>query len=139
MTKIFAFSYLALLLSRKNLAEICSLPDDILHQRARMLSCSAFSELNGNGNGDGKRRAPGYYSVKEKNRSFDRGSGYEPARLSISDFNYFSPHFYRTERSSHCRTRVTDKTYETSPSLAQTSIRTVRGLRQMKKLFCTHR
>lgn len=31
-----------------------------------MLSRSAFSALNGDGNGDGRRRAPGYYSAKEK-------------------------------------------------------------------------
>lgn len=122
MTKISAFSYLALLLSHKNFAEICSLPDDILHQRAHMLPCSAFFALNGDGNGDERRRALGYYSEEKKNRSFDRGLGYEPARLSISDLDYFSPRFYRTERSSSCRTCVTDKTYETSPFLAWTSI-----------------
>lgn len=50
------------------------------------------------------------------------------ARLSISDLDYFSPRFYRTERSSSCRTRVTDKTHETSSSLARTSIERGTGI-----------
>lgn len=103
---------------------------------ARMLSCSAFFVLNGDGNGDGRDGTTRYYSAK--NRSFDRRLGYESTRLPISDFDNFSPHFYRM-RSSSCRTRATGRTYETSPSLAQTSIKECEILRQMKKLFCIHK
>lgn len=88
----------------------------------------AFFVLNGDGYDDGSRRIGILLGEEKKNqRVFDKGLGYKPARLSISDFDNFSPRFYRTGRSSSCWTRVTGKDFRNF------------GSRQMKKLFYIHR
>lgn len=66
------------------------------------------------------------------------GPGHESVRSRSVTSTISTLRFYGTERSSSCRTRVTDKTCETSSSLARTSIERYGNLRQMKKLFYTH-
>lgn len=135
MTKIFAYSYLVLPLSRAKTHGNILTPRWHIPSTRVMLSCSAFFRTEWRWKWWWERRHSEILLRTRKNRSFDRGLGYEPTRLPISDFDNFSPHFYRM-RSSSCRTRVTGRTYETSPYLAQTSIKGCEILRQMKKLFC---
>lgn len=50
----------------------------------RMLSCSAFYALNGDGNGDGRRRALGYYSEEKIEVSIEGWDMSRPDSRSVT-------------------------------------------------------